>query len=339
MSSLAVLRKAQAYEKIGDFENALACTKLRADYNKKHYAKTQIEKAAFFETEFKTKELENQALLQNQELEDVKTQKLLLENEQLIWTSWVVILSSILILGLVIFRFAIRNKNRKTALEKQELIMHLQSELIKETIRLQDEVRTKIGREIHDGLCQTITGIKLKQQRLLKDLSTEAPELLKELNENIILTENLYNEARIVSHELAPPAIAHSSMKNLIRDVCHQMSDKIKFTVSDESLSDEIFETDSNKKLQILRILQELTTNIVKHSEASGAQLQAYERNGQLIIRLEDNGVGMPDKIVEGVGIQSVRYRMQMLNGSITFENQNGLNWLLKIPVQKLSSQ
>lgn len=336
MSGLAVLRKSQAYEKTNQFELAYENANERVRYKALYYGQSLLEKSAFYETEFKTKELQEETKQQQNKLDRIKKEFLISENQRLNWAIWIIVLSFLLILSFIIFRFIVKNKTKKSALQKQDLELKLQQNLISETIRLQDEVRLRIGRDIHDGICQTITGIKLNQQRLLKEADPQNHDFKKELKKNIELIEFLYNEARDVSYELAPAGIHHNSLRNLISDICTHMFIDIKIIINFESLSEHVFENDADKKLNLVRIFQELTTNIVKHSQATEVKIQAYERKDNLIFRIEDNGIGINKKgsIEEGIGLQSIRYRIKILNGTINFENDQGLICLLKIPLK-----
>jgi len=192
---------------------------------------------------------------------------------------------------------------------------------------------------VHDGICQTITGIKLSQLNFLKENETLDAGIKQGLQENIKLIEQLYNEARDVSHELAPSGIVHGDVKNLIRDICQRMFLDIKYTINDDNFPNHVFKNEDNKKLHLVRVFQELTTNIVKHSRATEVRIQIYKRHEFIIFRVEDNGIGLGDagvaSLEEGVGLQSLGYRIKMLEGSVRFEDNDGLVCLIKIPVSE----
>jgi len=334
MCSLAMLRKSTGYEKNKDFENAYRATLERVRYNKLFYSQSLLDKSAFYETEFKTQALKTETLEQQKIITKIENEKLHLENENLYWIIGLVILTFLIILLIVTFSFIIKNKTKKIAIKQQEFELKLQKKMIFDTIALQDEVRLRIGRNVHDGICQTITGIKLNQQFLLNECTEVPVELTKLLKENLTQIDALYKEARNVSHELVPSGISHNSIKNLITDICAKMFRGINFTMNDNNLKEHIFQNKDSEKLHIVRIFQELATNIVKHSFASRVAIQLYERNNQLIIRIEDDGKGMNlSSENTGIGLQSIKYRIEMLKGSLSFENDNGLISVVNIPL------
>ncbi len=326
MSSYANVLMAQGYENMGMYEKAYEHEKNRADLNKKFHSQTLADKSMFYETEFKTKDLEDALGLTKQE-------KLAFKNESLTRMIWIVVLGAIALIGFLMFYFILKSRKKKAEMQTSELKIKMQNELISETIKAQDEVRISLGRDIHDGLCQTITGIRLNQIQLQKELENVAPEIAEKLKKNTAIIENLYTDARDLSHTLTPSGIIHNSLKNLIYDIAKQMLNEFNLSYSDSNLSNSVFESTPEKKLHVVRIFQELTTNIIKHAQATKVDVQLYERKGNLIIRIEDNGVGFNTSELNGFGLQSIQCRTDILKGTLSFETENGLVSILRVPV------
>lgn len=340
MSALALDRISNLYKDNGQFDLALEATWEGTAYYRLFHTQSLFEKSAFYETEFKTKELENETIKQEQELNKVNQENLQLENQRLMWTILFIIVLFLLVLSGVMFIAINRNRNRKVLLSRQQAEIKMQNELISETIRMQDETRAAIGREIHDGVCQTITALKLSQQQLLKEHNSgESNKVVEDLTKNIELTKKLYLEARNVSHELAPPGIQHNSLKQLLRKLCQELFIELNYSISDENLPENVFADQNEKKLHVFRILQELCINILKHAEATEIQIQAYQRANVFILRVEDNGKGIYKReLQEGIGMQSIRYRTEMMEGTFHYEKENGGVSILKVPVNMSKS-
>ncbi|MBL1280634.1 MAG: hypothetical protein COA33_010190 [Fluviicola sp.] len=327
MNSYANVLMARGYEKLAMFKEAFEHEMNRADLNKKAQTQTLADKSMFYETEFKTKSLESELSIANQD-------KLALENENLTRLTWILALGFMAIVGLILFYFILKSRRKKSQLRESELKVKMQNELISETIRAQDEVRISIGRDIHDGLCQTITGIRLNQLQLQKELENTSPEVAEKIKLNTAIVEELYNDARELSHQLTPSGIVHNSLKNLLRDVAEQMLMNFDLSINDASLSENVFESEPEKKLHVVRVFQELSTNIVKHSQAKKVSIQMYERKGNFIICIEDDGIGMNiEKVKNGFGLQSIQCRAEILKGSLSFQSENGLLCILKVPL------
>ena len=104
---------------------------------------------------------------------------------------------------------------------------------------------------------------------------------------------------------------------------------------------------DADEEETIYRIIQESTTNAIRHGHASEIwiRMNVCEKNGkdipehetgreELIIMISDNGSGCPD-IKEGFGLKHMRERVELLNGSIYFESVFGFTVIVKIPVRQ----
>jgi signal transduction histidine kinase len=80
-----------------------------------------------------------------------------------------------------------------------------------------------------------------------------------------------------------------------------------------------------NVQLMLYRIFQELIQNVVKHSGATYAAIQMVQHNRTLSIFIEDNGTGFsPNNVVEGLGLENLRYRVQSLHGELSITSEKG---------------
>lgn len=90
----------------------------------------------------------------------------------------------------------------------------------------------------------------------------------------------------------------------------------------------------SKYEVALYRIAQELINNVLKHSEASELEILLSYRNNLITFRVEDNGVGILDKSKGGIGLQSIKSRLDLLNGIVKFEGEHhkGLVAIVQIP-------
>ncbi|OGK87934.1 MAG: hypothetical protein A2X52_22785 [Candidatus Rokubacteria bacterium GWC2_70_16] len=89
-------------------------------------------------------------------------------------------------------------------------------------------------------------------------------------------------------------------------------------------------------EIATFRIYQELVTNILRHAQAEHVSIELYERDGRLVLAVEDDGVGFdPDAKSAGVGLTGMRERAALLNGSIRFDSEPGMGThvVVEIPI------
>ena len=78
-------------------------------------------------------------------------------------------------------------------------------------------------------------------------------------------------------------------------------------------------------EIAIFRIFQELMTNILRHAQAEHVSVELYEREGRLVLAVEDDGLGFnPSETAEGAGITGMRERTALVNGSIRLDSEPG---------------
>jgi PAS domain S-box-containing protein len=213
-------------------------------------------------------------------------------------------------------------------------------EVLEAILRTEDMERSRISKDIHDGLQQTLTISSLNFQAVTKGLNNMG-ELMKEKFEVgwKYLQESI-KESRVVAHSLMPKAIVDfgviSAFQNLIDDM-NKVSEKTDFNFYHN------FETEKieNEQIEITfyRILQEAINNINKYAEASRVDVQLKDYDDIYMLTIEDNGVGFDaDKIKEnesGLGFRSMRNRVEAIEGIIEIDSQIGRGTSILVEINK----
>ncbi|MFT5250057.1 MAG: two-component system NarL family sensor kinase [bacterium] len=221
---------------------------------------------------------------------------------------WIVIaiVFFLLLLGFIVLLIrSISQKIVKTKLAESKAKLEHQQTLLEITIKTQEKERKRIAADLHDDLIGKLIVIKL-QQELKPNPNLESIDLMSES----------IDTARRISHDLSPPLIEHSSLPDLIKGVFDPWKNKIRIVY--------FFDIRKNNcdyrgsfKIQLLRIIQELTTNIEKHAKANEIIVHFRQSHHYTSIKISDNGIGYNTlNKQKGLGLKNIETRVQYLKGS-----------------------
>ena len=225
-------------------------------------------------------------------------------------------------------RIEAENKLRERTEEIQRLTAHME--------KVQEEERTRIAREIHDELGQQLTGLKMDASWIGKKISSEDPAVRQKLSTMISLMDETVKTVRRISSELRPgilddlgliPALEWQSQefekRTGIKSIFHA---GLKYFSPERNLSTNIF-----------RVYQETLTNVARHSQATQVETTFDENDGNILLLVKDNGIGMNKKeasVKNSLGLIGMRERALLFNGELTIESEKekGTLVMLKIP-------
>ncbi len=219
------------------------------------------------------------------------------------------------ILLLIIFGVNVWN-NRKNAKQKTEL----QQQKLENLIEGEEKERLRMARDLHDGIVQDLTAVKLKIQN--NELSSLRLEILEELDQTI-------REVRNISYRMMPVGLTKNGLIPAVEDLLRKISIASAIQYEFEYINMEDVESaelpvrlPEKIELCMYRVIQELLNNIVKHSEASLISVTITKHPDKITLFCEDNGKGFDEsKIQRGIGMVGLVTRLQVLKGTITFQS------------------
>ncbi len=246
-----------------------------------------------------------------------------------------------LALGSIIVFLILKNTKRKQKLAEQEKALESQklATVLKEQelitidamIEGQEKERQRIANDLHDDLGGLMANVKL-HFNALKD--KDSPELYSKTNN---LIEEAYQKVRSVAHAKNSGVIAKQGLLKAVRHMADKVSgsNTIKIEVLDHGLDNRL---ENSLELTLFRIIQELITNVIKHSEASEVTIHLTNHEDSINIMVEDNGKGFNSnqitKTNKGMGISSIDKRVEHLEGQLTIESEinKGTTVIIDIP-------
>ena len=203
---------------------------------------------------------------------------------------------------------------------------------------LREIQRTEIAREVHDGLGGILTSLKIETVRLSRRL--QHPNDLEVCATIGQLAQSGIDEIRRISRELRPVSLDHLGLLPAISDALAEFSSRYDIGVTVSPGAQDV-QLPSAQASSIYRIFQEALTNVARHSKASAVEFDMRRDSGRLILRISDNGCGIPpEKLEQGhtFGILGMRERAAQLNGHLSIETRGGTAVRLVIPIDSTPS-
>lgn len=223
-------------------------------------------------------------------------------------------LTLIIILFVVVYqRKLLKQERRHKAAEEAH-----QLELLQATIESQEVERDRIGRELHDGV-----GVMLSTTRMYLELWKEEDEAGKAQASNRVdaLLGETIESVRRVSADLRPVVLENLGLAEAIGALIHTVKQASGLAIHFEAHYEHPLA--QKDELNIYRVVQELLTNALRHSEATEVRLSMGAHMHRFYLSYRDNGKGFPKdrEVYQGLGLKNIESRINALNGQISLEN------------------
>ncbi|WP_417888068.1 tetratricopeptide repeat-containing sensor histidine kinase [Zunongwangia sp.] len=187
-----------------------------------------------------------------------------------------------------------------------------QQKLIQEE---RDKEKLRISRELHDGVLGSLFGLRISLDVLNEDDDDDSKKKRAEYIKGI---QDIAEEIRLISHELNKSSQVDIDFNVLLQEFLNRQSDKIQVQLNmPRAINWDSME--NNIKINIYRIIQEATTNILKHSNASKAIVLIERLHEDLKIEIKDDGEGFDtEKRNFGIGLKNIKNRSRNIRGNLS---------------------
>ena len=221
----------------------------------------------------------------------------------------------VFITGLFLFIFQYRKRMIMHENEKQLLALN-------SILKGQEDERSRMARDLHDGVGGMLSGIKLNLSSMKGNMIIHEKDA-QLFNRSIVQLDNAIAEMRRVAHNMMPEALIKFGINEAVQDFCDGINQsnavKMKYTSID------LQPMEKSTEIILYRIIQELSNNAIKHAAAKNIFVQLNQHQKGLSLVVEDDGKGFdPLQITRGAGLQNVQSRVDYLKGNFTIESQPG---------------
>lgn len=219
--------------------------------------------------------------------------------------------------------------------------------LTNEQERVRENERLRIARDIHDELGQMLTVLKMEISLQIKKSKKELGKKYrflysKEITDILNRIDTIIESVQRITLELRPEILIDLGLTEALEwqaGIFQQKSGiTMNFHYSDE-VSDKLEE---DRSIAVFRIFQEISTNIMRHAQASKVEVELKEKDNHLILMVQDNGKGITEKEIEhpeSLGIIGMRERSDILGGSLQIKGSPGKGTTVELKIPMNGSQ
>jgi two-component system sensor histidine kinase UhpB len=193
----------------------------------------------------------------------------------------------------------------------------------------QERERSRIARELHDEVGQTLTAIALRAERAATDLGSQT-QALTEVAETALRG---LEDVRRIGRELRPEALDDLGLVNALITLCTRVDRQQGLRVN-RDLEWQLPELSPEVELVIYRTAQEALTNALRHSRASEVAVSLRRELSEVVLTVSDDGRGLPERVDES-GLRGMRERAAMIEAHLQIAPAapGGTQIVLRIPV------
>lgn len=315
------------YEEKGDYKTALQMYKLARNAQDSVYNEVAAKQMAEMRSRF-------DALQKDREIDHLRSENLLNELKIRQQRADRIALITFFGFGIIIAFMLVRRYHIKRDQKHNLELIKQRDEHLAALVEVQENERKELAKELHDGVGQLLSGLKLGLSALKVKIEKDEDNI-RNLNELIQIIDQTSSEVRGISHRMMPRILQEEGLVPAIDDMLEK---SFRYTHVEWVFEHYGLKERYPEKLEIslFRICQELVNNIIKHSEASKVSVQLVQNQSFLILFVEDNGRGFnTNNQDKGIGLLNIATRLKNLHGEFTMEPSpdSGLTATVRIPI------
>jgi PAS domain S-box-containing protein len=227
------------------------------------------------------------------------------------------------------------HKHTHEALRKSEKELRF---LSAELLNAQETERARFARELHDGIGQALSTMKVRVETLAKVAGSDVSRLRVEDLENLVpMIRQTIEEVRNTCMDLRPSTLDSLGILPTIDWFCREQQTTYPSMQIEKKIDIRETEVPDSLKIVIYRIMQEALNNAAKHSGAEIFQVSLVKKDGEIRFAVQDNGQGFDledllsaDTDRRGFGITSMKERAELSGGSFSIESSVGQGTMIR---------
>ncbi|HEY5602860.1 MAG TPA: ATP-binding protein [Gammaproteobacteria bacterium] len=232
-----------------------------------------------------------------------------------------------------------RNEKLTSEIVERKITQDRLKKLSHKIVRLQEEERRRVSRELHDGINQLLVSVKYKIENFDEKIKGSPDEALKDIKKALIFLEEAISEVRRISHALRPSVLDDLGLAPAIANLARQFTERNQIDVEVNGVDEQILERlPADVETAMYRIVQEALHNIEKHANATKVVIDVTHTDTNVTIRIEDNGEGFDlqkamrkTRSTQSMGLRNMRERIELLQGSFFIHSDVGKGTFVEV--------
>ncbi|MBW8683637.1 tetratricopeptide repeat-containing sensor histidine kinase [Chitinophaga rhizophila] len=293
------------------------------------------EKIHELEAEYQSSEKENRIMQLQHENE---RQEFALQKNRLLISLMVVIMLSLLVVAALSYLFY---RNGRKLLEQQRQLHEFEVERIRQEHKIsllsamlegQEKERTRLARDLHDGLGGLLSGIKLELSTVTPSQTTVHRQAL--IQNTLQRLDGAMDELRRIARSMMPEILIKYGLGEATVEYCRGLKKTGTDNIICQVFNFQVADMEHTRQVVLYRIMQELVNNAIKHAEASQILVLLQQTDNTLFLTVEDDGKGFDAAAgnkLKGAGLANIEARVEFLGGKIDVQSEPGTGTAITI--------
>ncbi len=206
-------------------------------------------------------------------------------------------------------------------------------------IRIQEDERARIARDLHDNLAQDLSSLKIQCETLF-DIDADVPSCIRrKISDMSWLFKKTIDSVRDITYNLRPASLHELGLVNTLYQFCDDFQNSRRYVFFHTAGMQKV-KLDFDTEINLYRITQEAFNNIRKHAEADTIKVNLTASYPNIILQIEDNGIGFElgkrkkELIHEKrMGLKSIEERVGLLNGTFRIQSKQSIGTMIHVEV------
>ena len=292
-----------------------------------------LDSSATIENQLRGEEMQNKTLLLEKKFEtekketQIKLQQTELRQKSSLNKFLIAGAAGLMLISLLGYR-NYKNRQKIQQIKIDELEKQKQLTTTEALLKGEEQERTRLAKDLHDGLGGMLSGIKYSLTSVKEDL-VMTPGNAQAFERSIDMLDSSIREMRRVAHNMMPEILVKYGLDIALKEFCTEIDQSGVIHVNYQSVGMQQTAIQQTTAVTIYRIVQELVNNSIKHAQAENILVQLHQsaQDNLLAVTIEDDGKGFDTDILNlpgGIGWQSINNRVEFLKGRVDIQSSAG---------------
>ena len=200
-------------------------------------------------------------------------------------------------------------------------------------LTVQESERRDLARELHDELAPCLFGIRVDLAEIERiAIENKLVEVEEKVSSVKLITSHIQSLVRKMLSRLRPMTLDDLGLTDALRDMLHNWRDRQPEIDWEWDFTGELNDLPDTQQVTVYRVVQECTTNCVRHAEASHVRVEVRREKENIKVTVTDDGKGLDNNsVIKGFGLIGMRERVSALGGKIAFDTEEGLGLQVRV--------